>query len=128
MQDFFIESDDRCQLRALFSFSYRLAPESPYPAAIDDVERAFRHFAKHAADYNIDPSRIAAAGDSAGGDLVASLTIRLKKAAAKADAEGELHPQIKVQFLLYPVLQVRALVLTRGLHCLNFIFTLLCRV
>jgi acetyl esterase/lipase len=50
---------------------YRLAPLHPYPAAVEDV-RGFIEFARdHAADWGVDPNRIAALGNSAGGHLAA---------------------------------------------------------
>lgn len=53
-----------------FEINYRLAPRHPWPAAIDDVETAIRWVKAHAAQYRIDPARIALAGESAGGQLV----------------------------------------------------------
>jgi alpha-L-fucosidase 2 len=61
-----------------FEINYRLAPKYPYPACIDDVETAIRWVKAHAAEYHLDPSRIALAGESAGGHLV-------DLAAARAD-------------------------------------------
>ena len=85
--------------------SYRLAPEWPYPAAIDDVEQTFRYLVKHAAEYSIHASRIAVAGESVGGNLVAALAIRLRDAALKTPSD-QSQPQPKVQILLNPLLQV----------------------
>jgi acetyl esterase/lipase len=48
---------------------YRLAPKHPFPAQIEDARAAVRFLRAHAKDYNIDPSRVAAVGDSAGGHL-----------------------------------------------------------
>lgn len=58
-----------------FSVSYRLLKgnENPWPAQIHDVQRAVRWIKAHAADYNIDPERIGAMGNSAGGHLVSCL-------------------------------------------------------
>ncbi len=53
-----------------FSINYRLAPEHPWPAAIDDVQTAIRWVKAHAAEYKGDPRRIALFGHSAGGHLV----------------------------------------------------------
>lgn len=53
-----------------FSLNYRLAPAAHYPAQVDDVQRAVRWMRLHAADYALDPTRIGALGDSAGGHLV----------------------------------------------------------
>ena len=56
---------------AAATISYRLAPEAPYPAAIHDAKAAVRWVRAHAADYGIDPGRIAIAGGSAGGQIAA---------------------------------------------------------
>jgi alpha-L-fucosidase 2 len=61
---------------AWFSINYRLAPKHPYPACIDDVETAIRWVKAHAAAYHVDPRRIAIAGESAGGHLVALAAVR----------------------------------------------------
>lgn len=55
------------------TISYRLAPEARYPAAVYDVKAAIRWLRSHAADYGVDPDRIAVGGSSAGGQI-ASLT------------------------------------------------------
>jgi monoterpene epsilon-lactone hydrolase len=59
----------------VFSVEYRLAPEHRFPAAIDDVFDAYLWLLKQ----NVSPSRIALAGDSAGGGLVLSLLLRLRE-------------------------------------------------
>jgi acetyl esterase/lipase len=63
---------------AWFEINYRLSTKYPYPACIDDVEAAIRWVKAHAAEYHVDPRRIALAGESAGGHLV-------DLAAARAD-------------------------------------------
>jgi acetyl esterase len=57
---------------------YRLAPESRYPAALDDTLAAWRWVQDHAGELGADPARISLGGDSAGGNLaaVAALTLR----------------------------------------------------
>jgi acetyl esterase/lipase len=60
----------------VFSVEYRLAPEHRFPAALDDVFNAYQWLLRQ----NVSPSRIALAGDSAGGGLVLSLLLRLSDA------------------------------------------------
>ena len=55
---------------AWFSINYRLAPAYQFPADAEDVEAAVRWVKDHAAQYNVDPSRLALIGESAGGHLV----------------------------------------------------------
>ncbi|MCX6953720.1 MAG: alpha/beta hydrolase [Verrucomicrobia bacterium] len=61
---------------AWFSINYRLAPDFRYPAPVEDVETAIRWVKAHAAEYHIDPRRIALSGESAGGHLVAMAAVR----------------------------------------------------
>ena len=68
----------------LVSVDYRRAPEHPYPAALDDAAAAFAYLQKHAAELNGDPSRIAVAGESAGGNLAIGVALRQKKSGGRA--------------------------------------------
>jgi carboxypeptidase Q len=63
---------------AWFTINYRLAPQSKYPAAVEDVEAAIRYVKEHAAEYNVDPKRLALIGESAGGHLVSMVGARNK--------------------------------------------------
>jgi alpha-L-fucosidase 2 len=54
---------------AVFSINYRLAPKYPYPAMVEDVQRAIRYLRHNAKKWNADPNRIALVGGSAGGYL-----------------------------------------------------------
>jgi len=71
---------------------YRLAPEHPFPAAIDDCYAAVRWVAEHADEIGADPARLAVGGDSAGGNLAAGVALR-----ARADG-----PALVGQLLVYP--------------------------
>lgn len=77
----------------VFSVEYRLAPEHPYPAALDDVRAAHAWLIDNAAHLGVDPRRVAVAGDSAGGGLAASLCLDLRE-------RGEAQPAL--QLLVYP--------------------------
>jgi acetyl esterase len=78
----------------VLAIEYRLGPEHPFPAAVDDAMAAFRFAHEHAAELGADPDRLAVAGDSAGGNLAAAV-------AQLAAAEGGPAPVF--QALVYPV-------------------------
>lgn len=71
---------------AWFSVNYRLAPQYRYPACVEDVETAIRWVKAHAAEYRIDPKRVALLGESAGGHIVQMVAVR----ATTADAPTHL--------------------------------------
>jgi acetyl esterase len=77
------------------SVDYRLAPENPCPAALDDVEAGLHYAIRNCAELDVDPSRIAVMGRDAGAALVAGLAQRM------FDDEG---PQILMQILHQPML------------------------
>jgi len=60
------------------SVGYRLAPEHPYPAALNDCADAYAFLRTRAADLKIDPDRLAVVGGSAGGGLALALALRLR--------------------------------------------------
>ncbi len=64
---------------AWFTISYRLAPKHNYPAPIEDVHAAIRWVKAHAAEFNVDPNRIALVGESAGGQIVAQAVVKADK-------------------------------------------------
>ncbi len=63
---------------AWFTISYRLAPKHNYPAPVEDIHAAIRWVKAHAAEFKIDPNRIALVGESAGGQLVAQAAVLAK--------------------------------------------------
>ncbi len=56
---------------AVVNFSYRLAPEHPFPAAVEDMNAAFAWTAAHAGEHGLDMDRLFTVGDSAGAQLAA---------------------------------------------------------
>ncbi|WP_245579867.1 alpha/beta hydrolase [Brevibacterium album] len=77
------------------SVDYRLAPEHPFPAGLEDCVRATRLLLDEPGRAEIaDPGRLVLVGDSAGGNLAAAVSLLLRE-------EG--HPGARRQILLYPV-------------------------
>jgi acetyl esterase len=77
----------------VISVHYRLAPENPYPAAVEDCYFTLCWMAQHADREGIDPARVAIGGDSAGGALAAACTLLAR------DQNG---PSISYQYLIFP--------------------------
>lgn len=77
----------------MFCFnSYRLSPEFPYPTPLEDCIKVVKYVTDYPERFGIDPFRVAVGGDSAGGNMAASISIRL-------------HEVIAMQFLIVPCLQ-----------------------
>ncbi|VAV88801.1 Alpha/beta hydrolase fold-3 domain protein [hydrothermal vent metagenome] len=98
-----LDSHDRpcrriCQLGKIpvLAVDYRLAPEHPFPAAVDDAEAAFLWACDHAGDLSMDKNRLAVGGDSAGGNIAASIALSLR---------GNSRGEPAFQLLIYPALQ-----------------------
>ena len=81
------------------SVDYRLAPEDPFPAAVEDAFAALQWIGQNAADLGGDPRRIAVGGDSAGGNLSAVMALL---------ARDEGGPALCYQLLVYPAVDARA--------------------
>jgi acetyl esterase len=77
--------------------AYRLAPEHPYPAAVEDCWAVLTWVVGNADELGADPTRIAVLGDSAGGTLAAVLALRARD-------EGE--SRIRGQVLIYPLVDL----------------------
>ncbi|CAD8096379.1 unnamed protein product [Paramecium primaurelia] len=68
----------------IFSIDYRKAPEDPYPFGLDDCWQAYMFIMNYIDKYfNIKPKKVVLVGDSAGGNLVAALTIQIIKSGAR---------------------------------------------
>jgi acetyl esterase len=99
-----LDSHDR-ECRALanqsgcvvISVDYRLAPEHPYPAAVDDAYAATRYIADHSAEFGIDSQRMGVGGDSSGGNLAAVVTLM---------AREKETPKLAFQLLVYPAVDL----------------------
>lgn len=78
------ERDPRCRQVAdgarciVASVEYRLAPENQFPTPLDDCHAATLWLVEHAADFGIDSNRVAIGGESAGANLAAAVTMRLR--------------------------------------------------
>ena len=77
---------------------YRLAPENPFPAAVEDCFAALTWVFENAEELKIDRSKIAIGGGSAGGNLAAAVALMAR------DRQG---PAVKLQMLIYPALDDR---------------------
>jgi len=81
---------NRC---VVVSPAYRLAPEEPFPAGVDDARAVVEWVIEHANELGIDPQRVAVMGDSAGANLAAVTCLDAR------DAGG---PELRAQVLIYP--------------------------
>ncbi|MBB6407176.1 alpha/beta hydrolase [Arthrobacter sp. AZCC_0090] len=79
----------------VLNVDYRLAPEHPYPAALEDAIAATQWIHEHAREYGGDPQRLVLAGTSAGGNLAVAVSLKLRDA-------GGIKPRLQV--LIYPVI------------------------
>jgi acetyl esterase len=79
----------------VIAVDYRLAPEHPFPAGLDDAIAAITYISSHAADLGVDAARLGVCGDSAGGTLAAAACHALARSAA---------PRPALQLLICPIL------------------------
>jgi acetyl esterase len=94
--------DSSCRLLAAVSgclvvaVDYRLAPEHPFPAAVDDSVSAYRWVHEHAGELGFEPGRVGVMGDSAGGNLAAVVALE-----ARSGLADDVPPPV-AQVLVYP--------------------------
>ena len=82
-----------CAQAPVVSVEYRLAPEHPYPAGLDDCEAVTRWALAHAAQLGASADRVVVAGESAGGNMAAAVSLRLR---------GSVDVPLAGQVLMYP--------------------------
>ncbi len=99
MEDSWCERIARELGAVVVSVDYRLAPEHPFPAPLDDCYSALSWLVEHAEQLGVDPDRIAVGGESAGGGLAAALVQRAHDAGLP----------MCFQLLVYPMLDDRTL-------------------
>lgn len=83
---------------AIVSVEYRLAPEHPFPAAVEDAWTATRWVAENSNALGVDTSRLVVLGESAGGNLAAVVALMARDAG---------FPKIRLQVLVYPAVDAR---------------------
>src|SRR5436853_463217 len=74
--------------------NYRLSGEAPFPAALEDCKCAVRWLRAHAGEYNLDPARVGAYGNSAGGHLALLLGMVGKDAGFEGDGPHQDHSSV----------------------------------
>ncbi|MGH3459325.1 alpha/beta hydrolase [Aeromicrobium sp.] len=111
---------EQAQVRVI-AVDYRLAPEAPFPAAVEDVWAAWTWVNSHAAGLGVDPSRIAVGGDSAGGNLSAVVAQRAVRALRQAQEPKVPAPAF--QLLIYPVTQFGQPTKSRDTYAEGFYLT-----
>jgi acetyl esterase len=104
---------EEAQVRVV-AVDYRLAPEAPFPAAVDDALAAWTWIVEHAQGLGIDQERIAVGGDSAGGNLAAII-------AQQTVAAGGPSPAF--QLLIYPATDFRDTSQSRLTYAEGFLLT-----
>jgi acetyl esterase/lipase len=100
-----IEQDDRLMKQLVkrigcvaVSVDYRLAPENPFPAPVEDCYSGLKWLFAHTAELDVDPARIAIGGASGGGGLCAGLALMIRD-------RGEV--KVAFQLLIYPMIDDR---------------------
>lgn len=88
---------------AILSVDYRLAPEYPFPAAIEDVSAGVRWARENYGELAIDPKRIGIAGDSAGGGIAAGVLLKARDEGFGLSAAMLIYPMLDDRTIASPV-------------------------
>jgi len=88
-----------CHKAAVVSVEYRLAPQAPFPADLNDAYHGLAYIHQQAAEFGLDTDKLILMGESAGGGLTARLALLVRD-------KGEFHPVGQV--LIYPMLDCRS--------------------
>jgi acetyl esterase len=99
---------------AVVSVDYRMAPEHPFPAAVDDCLAATRWVRANAVSLRVDARRLAVGGDSAGGNLAAVVCLALRDG-------GDALPAF--QLLIYPATDMRAVAPSHTTNAQGYVLT-----
>jgi acetyl esterase/lipase len=102
----------------VLSVDYRLAPEHPAPAAVEDAYAAFKWAHEHAGELGATPGRVAVGGDSAGGNLAAVVS-----QLARDEARNGESPVPVLQWLIYPRTDFTAQTRSMSLFARGFLLT-----
>ena len=112
--------DGSCRLLAdvtgcvVVAVDYRLAPEHPFPAAVDDSLATYRWIHDHAADLGVEPGKVGVMGDSAGGNLAAVVA---------QVTRGTEVPAPVAQCLVYPATEMHFTAPSHDLFATGFMLT-----
>ena len=85
----------------IFAPDYRVAPEHPHPALVEDTYASLTWLHDHAKEFNVDPARIGIQGESAGGGIAAGVALMAR--------DRQLSPPLAKMILIYPMLDDRNL-------------------
>ena len=99
---------------AVVAVDYRMAPEHPFPAAVEDCIAATRWVHRQAAALGLDATRLAVGGDSAGGNLAAVVSLAARDA-------GE--PAIRFQLMIYPATDARCTAPSHRINGAGYLLT-----
>lgn len=100
---------------AVLAVGYRLAPEHPFPAGLDDATAAFAWARREAAALGCDPDRVALGGESAGANITAAICVRLRQeGGAQPLFQLVIHPVTDMAFEFPSITEIKVPGLDRG--------------